>query len=58
MTPPAAEPLPIDWSDVLDDPADDDRDVPEPRHRDIHGQGATCQELHTMTTVRLKGSYL
>jgi hypothetical protein len=46
----------IDWSDVCPD-ADPDDDI-APRDRDLHGQGLTAVQLHTMTDVPLVGEYL
>jgi hypothetical protein len=31
---------------------------PDPRDRDLHGQGLTEIQLHTMTDVPITGSYL
>lgn len=47
----------IDWSDIDDDP-DDEWPEPEPRHRDLDGQGLTALQLHSMTTIRPTGGYV
>jgi hypothetical protein len=33
-------------------------DLIPPQYWDLRGQGATAMQLHTMTTIDLKGSYL
>jgi hypothetical protein len=50
----------IDWSDLgLDDEDDlEDEDEWDLRLRDLHGQGLTAVQLHTITDVPLTGRYL
>jgi hypothetical protein len=52
----------IDWSDIgLEDDEDEWNDLdPDPEHRlrDLHGQGLTAVQLHTITDVPITGEYL
>ncbi|MEU9134628.1 hypothetical protein AB0D33_01435 [Streptomyces sp. NPDC048404] len=58
-------PLPlddIDWADIDPDEDEwddeDELDDPDPRLRDLDGQGLTAVQLHTITDVPLTGRYL
>jgi hypothetical protein len=48
----------IDWTDLCDLGAELMAAEPDPRDRDLHGQGLTEIQLHTMTDVPITGSYL
>jgi hypothetical protein len=49
----------IDWSDLDEDDEDEWNDLdPDHRLRDLHGQGLTAVQLHTITDVPLTGGYL
>jgi hypothetical protein len=48
----------IDWTDLCHLSTELLDAEPDPRHRDLHGQGLTAVELHTMTDVPITGSYL
>jgi hypothetical protein len=57
----------IDWTDFGPDDEDEDEwneededewTDPDPRLRDLHGQGLSTVQLHTITDVPLTGRYL
>jgi hypothetical protein len=51
----------IDWSELALDEDEDDEDEwedPDPHLRDLHGQGLTAIQLHTIEDVTLTGFYL
>lgn len=55
----------IDWPDLEDEEDEDEEDEdewddlePDLRLRDLHGQGLTAVQLHTIQDVPIAGSYL
>jgi hypothetical protein len=52
----------IDWADFGPDEEDEwdeeEWNDPDPRLRDLHGQGLSAVQLHTITDVPLTGRYL
>jgi hypothetical protein len=48
----------IDWTDLCDLGAELMAAEPDPRDRDLHGQGLTPLQLHTMTDIEPRGDYL
>lgn len=48
----------IDWSELALDEDEDEWEDPDPRLRDLHGQGLTAIQLHTLEDVTLTGFYL
>lgn len=48
----------IDWTDLCHLGTELLEAEPDPRHRDLLGQGLTTIELHTMTDIEPRGDYL
>lgn len=48
----------IDWTDLCDLGAELLAMEPDPRHRDLLGQGLTEAELHTITDIPITGEYV